>query len=141
MGYTYSQIMKVFLLLAMILPLALSTSRIAEMQVHTGTYPGSGIEFNGHLSFTLCLGNKCCGINNADNWLINWQWDHLDEFHSEDLQECEGLKLNTQKKKDSLIMAKSQCSTLEETAGSGCTSEFSQIPESTGNALFQSSLM
>ena len=51
------------------------------------------------------------------------------------------LKLNTQKKKDSLIMAKSQCSTLEETAGSECTSEFSQIPESTGNALFQSSLM
>ena len=31
----------------MILPLALSTSKIAEMQVHTGTYPGSGIEFNG----------------------------------------------------------------------------------------------
>ena len=39
--------MKVFLLLAMILPLALSTSKIVEMQVHTGTYPGSGIEFNG----------------------------------------------------------------------------------------------
>jgi hypothetical protein len=39
--------MKVFLLLAMILPLALSTSRIAEMQVHTGIYPGSGIEFEG----------------------------------------------------------------------------------------------
>ena len=39
--------MKVFLLLAMILPLALSTSRIAEMQVHTATWPGSGIEFQG----------------------------------------------------------------------------------------------
>ena len=39
--------MKIFLLFAMILPLALSTSKIAEMQVHTGTYPGSGIEFNG----------------------------------------------------------------------------------------------
>merc|ERR1711971_52987 len=91
MGYTYSQIMKVFLLLAMILPLALSTSRIAEMQVHTATWPGSGIEFQGHLSFTLCFGKKCCAINNADNWLINWQWDHLDEFHSEDLQECEGF--------------------------------------------------
>ena len=51
------------------------------------------------------------------------------------------LKLNTQKKMDSLITAKSQCSTLEEMVGSECTSEFSQIPESTGNALFQSSLM
>ena len=39
--------MKIVLLFAMILPLALSTSKIAEMQVHTGTYPGSGIEFNG----------------------------------------------------------------------------------------------
>ena len=39
--------MKIILLFAMILPLALSTSKIVEMQVHTGTYPGSGIEFNG----------------------------------------------------------------------------------------------
>ena len=39
--------MKIILLFAMILPLALSTSKIIEMQVHTGTYPGSGIEFNG----------------------------------------------------------------------------------------------
>ena len=43
------------------------------------------------------------------------------------------LKLNTLKKTDSLITAKSQCSTLEETAGSECTFEFSQILESTGN--------
>ena len=43
------------------------------------------------------------------------------------------LKSNTQKKTDSLITAKSQCSTLEETAGLDHTSEFSQIPESTGN--------
>ena len=50
-------------------------------------------------------------------------------------------KLNTPKKTGSLITAKSQCSTLEETVGLECTSEFSQIPESTGNALFQSSLM
>ena len=43
----YFEIMKIILLFAMILPLALSTSKIVEMQVHTGTYPGSGIEFNG----------------------------------------------------------------------------------------------
>jgi hypothetical protein len=49
--------------------------------------------FSGHLSFTLCFGKKCCAINNADNWLINWQWDHLDEFHNEDLQECEGFEV------------------------------------------------
>ena len=42
-------------------------------------------------------------------------------------------KLNTPKKTDSLITAKSQCSTLEETAGLEVTFEFSQIPESTGN--------
>ena len=48
---------------------------------------------SGHLSFTLCFGKQCCAINNADNWLINWQWDHLDEFHSEDLQECEGFEV------------------------------------------------
>ena len=51
------------------------------------------------------------------------------------------LKLNTQKKKDSLIMAKSQCSTPEEMAGWECTFEYSQILESTGNVLFQSLLM
>ena len=43
------------------------------------------------------------------------------------------LKSNTQKRTDSLITAKSQCSTLEETAGLEVTFEFSQIPESTGN--------
>ena len=43
------------------------------------------------------------------------------------------LKLNTPKKTGSLITAKSQCSTPEETAGSECMSEFSQTPESTGN--------
>ena len=42
-------IMKVILLLAMIMPSALSTSRIQEMQVHTGTYPGSQIQFNGNI--------------------------------------------------------------------------------------------
>ena len=51
------------------------------------------LSISGHLSFTLCFGKKCCAINNADNWLINWQWDHLDEFHSEDLQECEGFEV------------------------------------------------
>ena len=43
------------------------------------------------------------------------------------------LKLNTRKKKDSLTTAKSQCSTPEETVGLECMSEFSQIPEYTGN--------
>ena len=43
------------------------------------------------------------------------------------------LKSNTQKKTDSLITAKSQCSTLEETAGLEVMFEFSQIPGSTGN--------
>ena len=42
----------------------------------------------------LCfLGRKCCAINDADNWVINWQWDHIDEFHTEDLQECEGFEI------------------------------------------------
>ena len=51
------------------------------------------------------------------------------------------LKSNTQKKTDSLITAKSQCSTLEEMAGLEVMFEFSQILESTGNVLFQSLLM
>ena len=51
------------------------------------------------------------------------------------------LKLNTQKRTDSLITAKSQCSTPEEMAGWECTFESSQILESTGNVLFQSLLM
>ena len=51
------------------------------------------------------------------------------------------LQLNTQKRTDSLITAKSQCSILEEMAGWECTFEFSQILESTGNVLFQSLLM
>ena len=51
------------------------------------------------------------------------------------------LKLNTQKRMDSLIRAKSQCSTPEEMAGWGCMFECSQILESTGNVLFQSLLM
>ena len=51
------------------------------------------------------------------------------------------LKLNTQKRTDSLITAKSQCSTLEEMVGWECTFESSQILESTGNVLFQSLLM
>ena len=51
------------------------------------------------------------------------------------------LKLNTPKKTGSLITAKSQCSTPEETAGWECTFESSQTLESTGNVLFQSLLM
>ena len=41
----------------------------------------------------VLLGRKCCAINDADNWIINWQWDHIDEFHTEDLQECEGFEI------------------------------------------------
>ena len=61
--------------------------------IHTYFYKQVFLSISGHLSFTLCFGKKCCAINNADNWLINWQWDHLDEFHSEDLQECEGFEV------------------------------------------------
>ena len=48
--------MKYLFLLASILPLAMSTSRIMEMQVKTGDWPGSGMQFSGHLSFALCFG-------------------------------------------------------------------------------------
>merc|ERR1711936_399430 len=78
---------------ASILPLAMSTSRIMEMQVKTGDWPGSGMQFSGHLSFSLCFGKQCCTINDADNWVLNFQWDHLDEFHDEDLQTCQGFEI------------------------------------------------
>ena len=48
--------MKSLLLLALIMPMAMATSRVMEMQVKTGKWPGAGIEFDGHLSFTLCFG-------------------------------------------------------------------------------------
>ena len=48
--------MKSLLLLAIILPLAMSTSKIMEMQVKTGKWPGAEMPFDGHLSFSLCFG-------------------------------------------------------------------------------------
>ena len=45
------------------------------------------------LKYNLILGKKCCTINDADNWVINFQWDHLDEFHDEDLQTCQGFEI------------------------------------------------
>ena len=42
----------------------MSTSTIMEMQVKTGLWPGSGMQFSGHLSFALCFGK-----NNSSVWL------------------------------------------------------------------------
>ena len=50
--------MKSLFLIALILPLAMATSKVMEMQVKTGKWPGAGIEFDGHLSFTLCFGEN-----------------------------------------------------------------------------------